>query len=282
MTTGIIYWNADPVIVDFGFFAIRYYTLLFGTGIFLAGWFAYRIFRENNIPAETFTTLFYYVFFGIVLGARLGHCLFYEPAYFLHHPLEIILPFKIENGTFELTGCRGLASHGGAIGVIIALFLFCRKHPYSMLRLLDYIAIVAPLTAAFIRLGNLMNSEIVGEVTTVLWAFVFVQLDKLPRHPAQLYEAITYLPLFFINTFLYHKKGKELPTGFFTGLTLTYIFTYRFFIEFLKINQVGFEEHIRFNMGQLLSIPYILAGLYFMLAPKLKKREAMTPPFTIV
>ncbi|MCD7937742.1 MAG: prolipoprotein diacylglyceryl transferase [Tannerellaceae bacterium] len=274
MNLVFIKWNVDPIIVDLGFFSLRYYTLLFGFGIVLAAWYVRRILQEKGFSDDTFFTLFYYVFFGIVIGARLGHCLFYEPDYYLHHPLEMILPFRFVNGEFTVTGYQGLASHGGAVGVIIALFIFCRRHKQNMLQLLDYIAIAAPLTAAFIRLGNLMNSEIVGEVTTVPWAFQFMRLDGLPRHPAQLYEALAYLLLFFINVWIYNKKKGTLHPGFFVGLTLTYIFTYRFFIEFLKINQVAFEDQIRFNMGQLLSIPYMLAGIYLMFFHKNKINKA--------
>lgn len=274
MDTLYITWDVDPFLVDLGFVSIRYYTLLFGAGLFLAAWVVYRIFRDKQIPEADFFSLGMYVFWGIVLGARLGHCLFYEPEYYLTRPLEMLLPFSFENGEFTVTGYRGLASHGGSAGVIIALALFCyRKKKYNAIRLLDYIAIGTPLAAAFIRFGNLMNSEIIGRATTVPWAFRFLQDDGLPRHPAQLYEGLFYLALFFVNWLIYKKAAKEPKTGFFFGFTIVMIFTFRFFIEFIKENQVGFEDSIPLNMGQLLSIPFILAGLYFMLAYKREKRN---------
>jgi phosphatidylglycerol:prolipoprotein diacylglycerol transferase len=201
-------------------------------------------------------------FVGIVVGARLGHCLFYQPDYYLKHPLEMILPFSWEDGRIELTGYRGLASHGGTIGLIIAVLLFHRKTGIHFLTVFDYIAIVAPLGGAFIRLGNLMNSEIIGNPTNLPWAFVFTRVDQIPRHPAQLYEAIAYLVFFILLFSIYNRRRGSLKKGYLFGLALILIFTFRFLIEFLKEEQVDFEKGLMLNMGQILSIPFILAGIY--------------------
>ena len=257
-----IKWDVDPAI--FKGFSLGYYNLLFVGGIILCAYIIKKMFEKENIPESHYQTLFTYCFFGIVIGARLGHCLFYEPEYYLHHPLEMLLPFSFENGKIAFTGYRGLASHGGTIGLMIALFLFSRKTKMNMLKALDFIAIVAPLGSCCIRLGNLMNSEIIGKETDVPWAFIFTKVDFVPRHPAQLYEAIAYMCFFVLMIYLYKKRRETLKNGFLFGLVLTLIFSFRFFIEFLKERQVDFENNMFLNMGQLLSIPFVLTGLYFM------------------
>ncbi|MCL1934592.1 MAG: prolipoprotein diacylglyceryl transferase [Candidatus Azobacteroides sp.] len=256
-----IEWNADPAIIKGT--SLGYYNLLFVGGIFLCAYIIKKIFNKENIPESNYYTLFWYCFWGIIIGARLGHCLFYEPEYYLHHPLEMVLPVSFEGGKFAFTGYRGLASHGGTIGLIIALLLFSGKTKMNLIKTLDYIAIVAPLGACFIRIGNLMNSEIIGKATDVPWAFIFTRVDFVPRHPAQLYEAVAYLCFFFLMLYLYKKRRETLKTGFLFGLVLTLIFSFRFFIEFFKERQVDFEDNMFFDMGQLLSIPFILVGLYF-------------------
>ncbi len=203
--------------------------------------------------------------FGTVIGARLGHCLFYNPTYYLSNPIEII---KVWEG--------GLASHGAAIGIIIAIYLFSnKKKNYSMLWILDRIVIVVALAGTFIRLGNLFNSEIIGIPTDVSWAFIFTAVDNVPRHPAQLYESIAYLIIFVILFFVYYKGIEKNRTGLLFGLFLVLVFSFRFFIEFVKENQSGFEAGMALNMGQLLSIPFIIAGIVFIsksFKPKAKKK----------
>ena len=268
-----INWNPNPELFNlFGSLPIRYYGLLWVVGIALAYVIVPRQYRDRKIDEKTFEPLFFYCFFGILIGARLGHCLFYQPDYYLNHFWEMILPVKfLPDGGWKWTGYEGLASHGGTLGLIIALWMYCRKTKMHYMDVLDMIAVATPITACFIRLANLMNSEIIGQPTDVPWAFVFERVDMLPRHPAQLYEAIAYF-IFFLGMVYLYKRGQQkrekasLPyhRGFFFGLCLTEIFVFRFFIEFLKEDQVDFERTMALNMGQWLSIPFILIGVYFM------------------
>ena len=261
-----IHWNPDPEFFSLFGLSIRYYGLLWGVGLIFAYFVVRSQYRDRKIPDRLFEPLFFYCFFGILIGARLGHCLFYDPGVYLTSWkgfAEMILPFKIlPDGTWKFIGYQGLASHGGTIGLIVALWLYCRKSKLHYMDVLDMIAVATPITAFFIRMANLMNSEIIGKHADEPWAVIFEQVDKVPRHPGQLYEAIAYLILFFIMLYLYKKKGKQCQRGFFFGLCLTCIFTFRFFVEFLKENQEPFEDSMALNMGQWLSIPFILLGLY--------------------
>lgn len=266
MAGNYIYWNVNPEIVNLFGISIRYYGLLFVGGLILSIYILSKIFKLEDIPPGNLEKLSIYGMIGIITGARLGHCLFYETSYYLAHPLEMLLPIQQQpGGGFKFTGYQGLASHGGAIGMIIALFVYRRKTKQSMLKTIDLVAIVGPLAGCFIRLGNLMNSEIIGLPTTKPWAFVFARVDNIPRHPAQLYEALAYFFIFMTLLLLYRSRRRGLQNGFFFGMTLTLVFVARFFIEFIKENQVGFEENLAFNMGQILSLPYILIGITFMI-----------------
>lgn len=264
-----INWNPNPELFNlFGSFPLRYYGLLWGIGIVLACIIVQRQYRDRKISEDKFTPLFFYCVIGITLGARLGHCIFYDWSYFQNHLIEMILPIKFfPNGGWKWTGYTGLASHGGTLGLIIALWLYCRKTKMHYMDVLDMIAVATPICACFIRLANLMNSEIIGKPTDMPWAFVFERVDMLPRHPAQLYEAIAYFIFFLGMIYLYKKSdhGTKLHRGFFFGLCLTEIFVFRFFVEFLKENQVDFENTMTLNMGQWLSIPFVIIGIYFML-----------------
>ena len=264
-----INWNPDPELFNlFGSFPIRYYGLLWGIGIVLACIIVQRQYRDRKISEDKFTPLFFYCVIGITLGARLGHCIFYDWSYYQNHLIEMILPVKqFPNEGWKWIGYRGLASHGGTLGLIIALWLYCRKTKMHYMDVLDMIAVATPICACFIRLANLMNSEIIGKPADIPWAFVFEQVDLLPRHPAQLYEAIAYFIFFLGMIYLYKKSdhGQKLHRGFFFGLCLTEIFVFRFFVEFLKENQVDFENTMTLNMGQWLSIPFVIIGIYFML-----------------
>ena len=231
-----------------------------------------RLYKEQKIKDELFDPLFIYCFIGILIGARLGHCIFYQPDYFLTSGkgfIEMLLPIHfLQDGGWKFTGYEGLASHGGTLGLIIALWLYVRKTRLNIWRVLDNIAIATGVTACFIRLGNLMNSEIIGRVTDVPWAFIFERVDMLPRHPGQLYEAIAYALLFVIMWWLHKRMAEKIGTGWYFGLCLTYIFTFRFFIEYTKEVQEAFEASMLFDMGQLLSIPFVIVGIACMARSK--------------
>jgi phosphatidylglycerol---prolipoprotein diacylglyceryl transferase len=259
----VIPWDVNPEIFRIGSFAVRWYGLLFASS-FLFGYIILdKVFKNENLSQATLDRLTVYVAIGVIVGARLGHCLFYEPGYYLSHPVEII---KIWHG--------GLASHGAAIGILIALWLFVRKEKKDYTWIIDRVAIVVALSGFFIRMGNLMNSEIYGVETTLPWGFVFLRNgETAPKHPTQIYEALTYLLIFILLFRIYWKSKGEYIQGLLISLTLILIFTARFFIEFLKEDQVAFESGMKLNMGQLLSIPFVISGfvwLYFSL--KQKKR----------
>ena len=274
-----IVWNPSEVAYHIGSFSVRWYSLCWLIGLAAAFFIVKYLYKHQKLRDKDFDPLFVYCFFGILIGARLGHCLFYEPGYFLsswEHVIEMFIPMhKMADGSWKFTGYEGLASHGGTIGLILALILYCKHTKLNIWRVMDNIAIATPFTACCIRLGNLMNSEIIGKVTDVPWAFYFVnagpELGVDPRHPGQLYEAIAYLIFFFIGWYLYRKRPEKVGTGFFFGLCLTLIFTARFFIEFTKINQVDFENSLPLDMGQLLSIPYIVLGIVCMIGGKWMK-----------
>jgi prolipoprotein diacylglyceryl transferase len=280
-----IHWNVNPVIVRLGFFSLRYYSVLFAGGILFSYIFLQKIFRNSGVSEEVFGKLALYIIIGTVAGARLGHCLFYEPGYFVAHPLEIMLPWQGMPWTknFRFTGYQGLASHGGALGIFIAAFLFARKHHFKLLWILDRLCLAVPAAGAMVRLGNLMNSEIIGSRAKVPWAFIFEQVDRIPRHPSQLYEALLYLSLFFVLYRLYKQSKSQGIDGILFGWFLTGLFLIRFFVEFFKANQEPFESKLPLDMGQLLSIPFIIAGiilLYRKLKLKSRKRTGHdTTPF---
>lgn len=271
-----ILWNPDLEIFRIGNFAIRWYSTCWLIGLALAYFIVKWLYKDQKVKDAYFDPLFIYCFLGILIGARLGHCLFYQPEYFLSswtHVVEMFLPIhQMADGSWKFTGYEGLASHGGTIGLMVALYLYYRKTGMNLWHVLDDIAIATPITACFIRLGNLMNSEIIGTPTNVPWAFIFERVDMTPRHPGQLYEAIAYFFLFFVMLHFYKRTSKEVGTGFYFGLCLTLIFTFRFFIEYTKDIQVDFESGMIFNMGQLLSIPFIILGIACMRGGKWMKK----------
>ncbi len=253
-----IVWDLDPKIFNQIEF-LRWYGLCWVVGIFIGYQLLLSIYKAEGIPDVEVDRLATYVMLGAIIGARLGHVLFYDPQYYWQHPIEI-LPISIEP-TFTFTGLAGLASHGGIFGALLALFLYQRKFTKSYWWLLDRLTISGTLLGGFIRLGNLMNSEIVGLPTNLPWAFVFIRIDQTPRHPTQLYEALFYL-LLGVALYLIWRKGKFANNkGFIFGLGITLIFFQRFLVEYVKENQVGFEEGLILNMGQILSIPLFLIGL---------------------
>ena len=288
---GYILWNPDVVAFSLGPVEVRWYSLLWCIGLFAVYQLMHYLFKEQKLGEDKFEPMFLYCFLGILIGARLGHCLFYEPGYYLSHPMEMILPMrKFPDGEWHFTGYEGLASHGGTLGLMIAIVLYSRSVKLNLMHVLDNVAIVTPICACAIRLGNLMNSEIIGSPTDVPWAFVFERVDMLPRHPGQLYEALCYAMFFFIGWFIYRLSLKKeiierytspgtkplmdirVGSGFYFGLCLFLIFFSRIFIELTKENQVDFESGMMFNMGQLLSVPFVVLGLYCMFGGKYCRR----------
>lgn len=259
---GILNWNVDPVIFWItDSFPLKYYGALFACGILLGFYIVRNIYKKENLSLDNLDTLLIYVIVGTVLGARLGHCFFYEPEYFLKHPIEILLPIQKIKGVYQFVGYQGLASHGGSIGVITAMILYCRKYKVQFLGLLDKMAVAVPVTGTFIRMGNFMNSEIYGKPTNGNWGVVFQKDDLIPRHPTQLYEAFAYLLIFGILFYMYKSEKIRSAQGLIFGTFLTLLFTARFIIEFFKENQEAFENNMLINMGQILSVPFILIGL---------------------
>ncbi|MEZ4743871.1 MAG: prolipoprotein diacylglyceryl transferase [Bdellovibrionota bacterium] len=250
-------WDVEPEIIKFGPLAIRWYSLSFMIGFLIAYQYMLRIFARNNWGKDTpdiVSSLFTHAFLGTLLGARLGHCFFYEPLEYLTHPWRVFMVWE-----------GGLASHGGFIGVALSLFIFTRKHGgLSFFWLADRVAAPAMLTGALIRIGNFFNSEIIGKPADVPWAIVFKRVDMIPRHPSMLYESAAYFLISFLAFFAVEKYRKKWQEGSFLGLVLALGMSARFFIEFFKENQVRFEQDLVLNMGQMLSIPFIMMGLYLL------------------
>ncbi len=245
-----IYWNVRPEAFHLGPLTVRWYGILFALafvfGYFIVSW-EFR--REKKDPKEL-DSLLIYMMVGTVVGARLGHVIFYQPGYFLHHPVEILEIWK-----------GGLASHGGAAGILIALYFYSRRRPdQPYLWVLDKVALPTALGGCLIRMGNLFNSEILGHPAKVPWAFIFARVDMVPRHPAQLYESIGYLLIFFFLLLVYRRQGAKMPRGLMLGLFCVTVFTLRFLVEFVKQRQADYGHNFPLTVGQWLSIPFILFG----------------------
>lgn len=266
-----VHWHVDPVLFHIGSLGIRWYSLLFVSG-FIIGWYIFRwFFRREGISEDLLDPLLYTLLIGTIVGARLGHCLFYQPDYYLGSWKgfwEIFMPWK-----------GGLASHGGAIALILAMWWYARhygkKNDFDFLWIMDHLCITVAFAGCLIRLGNLFNSEIYGDVTSLPWGFIFdLRGETEPKHPTQLYESLSYLVLGLILVWLYKKRLDKLPRGFFFGLFLIGCFGMRFLIEFIKEPQVGFEETMALNMGQLLSLPFIIAGIGILVMAFMRKVPA--------
>lgn len=271
----MIHWNVSPEILSLGPLTVRWYGLMFLAGFTLGYRFMVKVCEREGYGPEKLDSLLVHLVLGTVIGARLAHCLFYDPAYYLANPLKILAVWE-----------GGLASHGGGLGVITAIWIFTRKNPeFGLWWLFDRIAIPTVLTGAFIRIGNLMNSEILGLPTKSDWGVIFERVDNVPRHPSMIYESICYFVIAGIVQWLYWNwskvrpanpapqvvKGKKKqealalpPRGFLFGAVLAMIFVARFFIEFFKENQETFNMGFPVNMGQLLSLPFIATGVFFM------------------
>jgi phosphatidylglycerol---prolipoprotein diacylglyceryl transferase len=271
MLFNAIIWEPSEGL-DLGFFTLHYYSLMFLIAFGL-GWYIMKsIYIKEGISIEKLDPLFIYTVLATLIGARLGHVFFYDWHYFQNHLLEIFLPVRFEP-EFEFTGFRGLASHGAAIGIIVAMYLY-RKRVLDkpVLWILDRIVIPVASGGVFVRIGNFMNSEIIGKPTNSDYGVIFKNLgEDFARHPAQLYESFCYALIFALLWFVYWKTDKKQRIGYIFGLFLALLWTVRFFVEFLKEPQVEERAIWIFNTGQWLSIPFILAGLYFMFRSSPKK-----------
>ncbi len=263
-----ITWDVGPELLNIGPLSVRWYGLLFALA-FIVGYKIFQwMYKRENQPESDIEQLAIYMILGVVIGARLGHVLFYNPSYYFENPLEILMVWK-----------GGLASHGASIGILIAIYLYVKKKKVGFLWQMDRIVIVVAIGGSFVRLGNLFNSEIIGKASDVPWAFIFTRVDNVPRHPAQLYESIGYLIIFLILFFIYKKKYKQLNDGFLFGLFLILLFTFRFFVEFLKEVQSPFEKGLALDMGQLLSLPFVILGIILIVySLKPNKKEEITKP----
>ncbi|KAB7732602.1 prolipoprotein diacylglyceryl transferase [Rudanella paleaurantiibacter] len=261
-----IVWDVDPEIFSIGPLSIRWYGLLFALGFLIGMQIMTYIYKKEGKPEEDTDTLLIYMVISTVLGARLGHFIFYEPEAFMQNPFQVFMP-----------PFAGLASHGATIGILLALWLYSRregshKTGQTFLWVTDRIVITVALGGAFIRLGNLMNSEIIGRQTDLPWGFIFMNADyrgltepfKVPRHPAQLYESLSCFVLFFFLLWFWNQRKEKTPRGSMLGIFLIWVFTLRFLYEYVKENQVAFEDTLFLNMGQILSIPAVLLGVYFL------------------
>ena len=257
-----VHWNVDPVIVNIGSFGLRWYSFGFLFAFLFGYYIVYKMFIRENVEIKYLESLVIYMFLAVLVGARLGHCLFYQPDYYLtaDHWLEIVLPIDVASGKF--IGYQGLASHGAAIGVLIALWLFQRKYHINLWWVVDRLVIVIALGGAFIRLGNLFNSEIYGVETSLPWGFIFERNNEIvPKHPTQIYESLSYFLIFLVCFLVYRRKGGNLHNGRLFGWWLIALWGVRFLIEFVKEEQVEFEKGMSLDMGQWLSVPFIVAGI---------------------
>jgi len=247
-------WNVNPNILEFGAVQLRWYGVLFVGSFFLGLMILQWIYKREKKNPSVLDNLLIYVMVGAVVGARLMHCFAYEPEFYLSHPLEILKVWK-----------GGLASHGGLAGVLLSLYVFSKRYNTSYLWLLSRIAIPGALTAAFVRFGNLFNSEILGLPSELPWAIIFKRVDLVPRHPVQLYEALAYLVIFGILIIIYRKVSPIFATKILPGIFLVLVFTARFFIEYTKTKQEAYTIDLPFSAGQMLSIPYIVLGLVWLI-----------------
>jgi prolipoprotein diacylglyceryl transferase len=258
--------NPDAFTIPFIDHPVKWYGLSWALGFLLGQQIMYFIYKREGESVKDVDTLTLYIIVSALIGARFGHFLFYDPSVFITDPLQILLP-----------PYAGLASHGGAIGTALGVYFYAKKENINYLWIVDRLVIITALAGCFIRLGNLMNSEVVGTPTTVPWAFIFVAFDGIPRHPAQLYEAIYCFFLFLILFWLWSTKRTTLNNGVLTGWFLIVLFTLRFVDEFFKINQEPFEADLVLNMGQILSIPFVIIGVVILLLSRYRGNKGIRP-----
>ncbi|MBP3253338.1 MAG: prolipoprotein diacylglyceryl transferase [Bacteroidales bacterium] len=262
MTELFVYWNVSPVITHIGNIEVRWYGVLFAFAFVISYLMLKKLFAKDKVEQSYLDKLALYVFVAVLIGARLGHCLFYEFGYYSHHIVEMLLPIKITPDGLKFIGYQGLASHGGAIGILIALYIYSRNTKIPFMWVVDRLVIAICFAGASIRLGNLFNSEIYGVATQLPWGFVFLRDGQTQAcHPTQLYEALSYIIIGCILFFIMNKKTKSVNQGMIFGLFLFGVFTMRFLIEFVKNSQESWENGMLINMGQILSLPFIIAGI---------------------
>ena len=245
-------WDVHPTLFTFGPVEIRYYGLMWALALGISAYIFSNLIKREGYSDKMFDSIFWYGVLSTIIGARLGHCLFYDPGYYLTHPVEILY---IHQG--------GLASHGAAVGLLVGLWLFSRKNKMPYMWSLDRIAIAVCIAGALVRIVNLMNSEIYGEATSLPWGFVFVRAgETVPMHPTQIYEALAYLILFVVLCWMYYRKdvARKRP-GVMFGIFLIALFGFRFFVEFIKNPQEEFERGMLLDMGQWLSVPFVILGV---------------------
>ena len=262
MTSLFVNWDVSPNICKLGGIEVRWYGLLFATAFVVSYILLKKIFNKEKVSLLYLDKLAIYIFVGVLVGARLGHCLFYEFGYYNHHIIEMIFPIKHTMDGWRFVGYQGLASHGGAIGILLALWLYGKNTKIPYMWILDRLVITVCFAGAAIRIGNLFNSEIYGIETSLPWGFIFLRDNQtIPHHPTQIYEALSYIIIGFILYYLLIKKKEHLHQGFIFGLFLILLFSMRFLIEFAKQEQEAWEQIMVLNMGQILSIPFIIAGI---------------------
>ena len=255
-------WDVNPILISIGIVKIRWYGLMFATAFISSFMVMQWIYTREGKNVEELDRLLWYMVIGTIVGARLGHCLFYDPGYYLSHPLKILAIWE-----------GGLASHGAAIGILFSLYLYQLKTDDSYLWLMDRVAIAAMSAASFIRIGNFFNSEILGVPTDVPWAIIFARVDSLPRHPVQLYESLSYALIFVLLVFVYKKTADKAIKGLLFGICIATVFLARFFLEFVKTKQASYSSDLWLSTGQMLSIPFFLVGVFFIVWSLYKYRK---------
>jgi phosphatidylglycerol:prolipoprotein diacylglycerol transferase len=268
MIPAFIKWNVDPVLLRIGNYEMQWYSVLLLLGFYISYLFLDRMFDKEGVSKSILHSSGVFIVLGLFIGGRLAHCLFYEPEYYLKYPWHMIIPWRGQLGKGAVfVGYRGMSGHGSAVGILLGLIINAIRTKTSIIWIIDRIAIFAPLVGFFVRLGNLINSEILGKVTKVPWGFIFMRADRVPRHPVQLYESLAYLGVFIISYSYYKKRaGREKP-GAILGLVFLLFFSIRFLLEFFKAKQSDVETGMLMNMGQVLSIPFIIVGLILFFRP---------------
>lgn len=280
MILDFITWNVDPVAFTLGPLSVRWYGILWALGIWLAYWIQIKLYKHEHLPDDWTDKLFMYMVIGVIVGARLGHCLFYEwhllpePVKFLGITFKYGNPYLAKPWQLLYIWQGGLASHGGAIGLLTAGYFLNKQFKKGFIWIFDRLVIGVCVCGACIRLGNLMNSEIYGDYTTMPWGFIFARNGETqPCHPTQIYEMLYCLITFIIIWWMYWKKEAYKRTGLIFGVFLLGIFGTRFLLEFIKFNQEAFEENMLLNMGQILSLPFILWGIYLVVHALRKQKS---------